>query len=39
MALRGSGTRPASAFYASPARVPEIRTTAIAAGNRPEDNA
>jgi len=29
----------ATAFNASPARVPEIRTTAIAAGNRPEDNA
>ena len=31
--------RPASAFSASPARGPEMRTTAIAAGGRPEERA
>ena len=38
-ALRGSGMRPVSAFSASPARGPEMRTTAIAAGGRPEERA
>ena len=38
-ALRGSGILPVSALSASPARGPEIRTTAMAAGGRPEDSA
>ena len=38
-ALRGSGILPVSAFSASPARGPEMRTTAIAAGPRPEERA
>ena len=37
--LRGSGTRPISALSAAPARGPEMRTTAIAAGGRPEESA
>ena len=38
-ARRGSGTLPDSALSASPARGPEKRTTAIAAGGRPEERA
>ena len=38
-ALRGSGTRPISFSSATPARGPEMRTTAIAAGGRPEERA
>jgi hypothetical protein len=38
-ALRGSGIRPVNAFKAAPAWGPEMRTTAIAAGGRPDDNA
>ncbi len=38
-ALRGSGILPASALSASPARGPEMRTTAMAAGGRPEERA
>ena len=36
---RGAGILPMSAFSASPARGPEMRTTAIAAGPRPEERA
>ena len=38
-ARRGSGSLPPSASSASPARGPEMRTTAIAAGGRPEERA
>ena len=38
-ARRGSGSLPPSAVIASPARGPETRTTAIAAGGRPEERA
>ena len=38
-ALRGSGIFPVSALSASPARGPDMRTTAIAAGGRPEERA
>ena len=38
-ALRGSGILTPSAVSASPARGPEMRTTAIAAGGRPEERA
>ena len=38
-ASRGAGTLPVSAFSASPAAGPEMRTTAIATGGRPEERA
>ena len=38
-ARRGSGTRPISFCSATPAFGPQTRTTAIAAGGRPEDSA
>ena len=38
-AWRGAGILPVSAFSAAPARGPEMRTTAIAAGARPEERA
>ena len=38
-ALRGSGILTPSVVSASPARVPEMRITAMAAGGRPEDRA
>jgi hypothetical protein len=38
-ARRASGTRPISARSAAPACGPEMRTTAIAAGGRPEESA
>ena len=38
-AWRGAGILPARIFSAAPARGPEMRTTAIAAGRRPEERA
>ena len=38
-AARGEGILPVSAFSAAPARGPEMRMTAIAAGGRPEERA
>ena len=38
-AWRGAGSLPMSAASAAPARGPEMRTTAIAAGGRPEERA
>ena len=38
-AWRGEGRRPISACNAAPARGPEMRITAIAAGGRPEERA
>src|SRR6185437_5236417 len=38
-ALRGAGTLPVSARSAAPARGPEMRMTAMAAGPRPEERA
>ena len=37
--LRGSGSLPASASAHRPARGPDMRTTAIALGGRPEERA
>ena len=39
MASRGFGRRPTSAASAAPACGPDMRTTAIAAGGRPEESA